>query len=121
MVTGRPGSAAILAPVTGESPLSWSTEAFGPALRAALAARGMSFRDLESRCLVPVGNLHGHASGKRSAPGDDLLQRIAAGLGVEPAYFREWRERRLVEALRRAPEVEIELSRRVAEGRLRLD
>jgi len=63
----------------------------------------MSFRDLESRCLVPVGNLHGHASGTRSAPGDDLLRRIAAGLGVEPADFREWRERRLVEALRGRP------------------
>jgi hypothetical protein len=104
--------------VSGETPLSWSTEAFGPALRAALAARGMSFRDLESRCLVPVGNLHDHASGKRGAPGDGLLERIASGLRVEPAYFREWRERRLIEALRREPEVELELSRRVARGRL---
>jgi transcriptional regulator with XRE-family HTH domain len=97
----------------------WSREPFGPALRAALTARGMSFRDLESRCLVPVGNLHDHASGKRGPPGDDLLGRIAAGLGVEPAYFREWRERRLVEALREVPELEMRLSRLVAEGRLR--
>jgi hypothetical protein len=37
---------------------------------------------------------------------------------VEPAYFREWRERRLIEALRREPEVELELSRRVVRGRL---
>lgn len=96
----------------------WSTERFGAALRAALAARGMSFRDLESRSLVPVGNLHDHVSGKRGVPGDDLMGRIAAGLGVAPAYFREWRERRLVEALREVPELELELSRRVAEGRL---
>jgi transcriptional regulator with XRE-family HTH domain len=96
----------------------WSSDPFGEALRAALAARGMSFRDLESRCLVPVGNLHDHASGKRGAPGDDLLARIAAGLGVEPAYFREWRERRLVEALREVPELERALSRRVAAGDL---
>ena len=97
----------------------WSTAPFGDALRAAMLARGMSFRELESRCLVPVGNLHDHVSGKRGVPGDDLMRRIAAGVGVEPAYFREWRERRLVEALREAPEVELRLSRLVAEGRLR--
>jgi transcriptional regulator with XRE-family HTH domain len=96
----------------------WSREAFGPALRVAMAARGMSFRDLESRCLVPVGNLHDHVSGKRGVPGDDLLRRIAAGVGVEPSYFREWRERRLIEALRGEPEVEVRLSRLAAEGRL---
>lgn len=97
---------------------SWSSEPFGAALRDALRVRGMSFRDLESRCLVPVGNLHDHVSGKRGVPGDDLLARIARGLGVEPAYFREWRERRLVEALRDVPHLERALSRRVAEGTL---
>lgn len=96
----------------------WSSLPFGEALRAAMRLRGMSFRDLESRCLVPVGNLHDHVSGKRGVPGDDLMGRIAAGVGVEPAYFREWRERRLLEALRDAPEVELRLSRLVADGRL---
>ncbi|WP_217920943.1 hypothetical protein [Miltoncostaea oceani] len=98
--------------------LPWSSAPFGAALRAALEARGMSFRDLESRTLVPVGNLHGHASGVRGVPGDDLMARIAEGLGVGPDHFREWRERRLVEALREVPALELELSRRVAEGRL---
>jgi len=97
----------------------WSSEPFGDALRAALAFRGMSFRDLESRCLVPVGNLHDHASGKRPPPGDDLLRRIADGLAVDPRYFREWRERRLVEALREVPEAELWLSRQVAGRRLK--
>ena len=104
--------------VSAETALSWSSEPFGPALRAALAVRGMSFRDLESRCLVPVGNLHDHASGKRGAPGDDLLARIAAGVRVDPDYFREWRERRLVEALRAHPAVEVALSRMRVEGTL---
>lgn len=79
----------------------------------------MSFRDLESRALVAVGNLHDHVSGKRRPPGDDLLRRIAQGLRVEPEYFREYRERRLVEALRHVPELELELSRRVVDGRLK--
>ncbi len=79
----------------------------------------MSFRDLETRCLVPVGNLHDHASGKRNPPGDQLLERIAAGLRVSPSYFREWRERRLVEALRASPpEIELRLSRWAVDGRL---
>ncbi len=79
----------------------------------------MSFRDLETRCLVPVGNLHDHASGKRNPPGDELLVRIAAGLQVEPSHFREWRERRLIEALRAAPtQIELTLSRWVAGGDL---
>lgn len=104
--------------MSADAALPWSTEPFGPALRAALAARRMSYRDLESRCLVPVGNLHDHASGKRGAPGDDLLARIAAGVGVEPDYFREWRERRLVEALRAHPALELELSRRRVRGTL---
>jgi transcriptional regulator with XRE-family HTH domain len=104
--------------VSAESPLEWSIQPFGPALRAALSARGMSFRDLESRSLVPVGNLHDHVSGKRGVPGDDLMRRIAEGVGVEPSYFREWRERRLIEALHDVPELELELSRRVAAGRL---
>ena len=104
--------------MTAPPALPWSSEPFGTALRAALEARGMSFRDLESRALVPVGNLHDHVSGKRGVPRDALLARIAEGLGVEPSYFREWRERRLVDALREVPELERELSRRVAEGRL---
>lgn len=98
--------------------LPWSTAPFGTALREALTARRMSYRDLESRCLVPVGNLHDHVTGKRGVPGDDLLARIAEGLAVDPTHFREWRERRLVEALREAPELELELSRAVVEGRL---
>jgi transcriptional regulator with XRE-family HTH domain len=98
--------------------LPWSTEAFGAALRHAIEARGMSYRDLESRSLVPVGNLHDHVSGKRRPPGDELLCRIAAGLRVEPEYFREYRERRLVEALRSVPQLEMELSRRVVDGTL---
>lgn len=104
--------------MTRQPALNWSPAPFGTAVREALAARGMSFRDLESRALVPVGNLHDHVSGKRGVPGDALLERIAAGLGVEPAYFREWRERRLVEALREVPSLELELSRCLAEGRL---
>lgn len=95
-----------------------SVEPFGAALRAAMSARGMSFRDLESRSLVPVGNLHDHVSGRRGVPGDELLCRIAEGLRVEPSYFREWRERRLVEPLREAPELALELWRRAEEGRL---
>jgi hypothetical protein len=96
----------------------WSTLPFGEALRLALAVRDMSFRDLESRCLVPVGNLHDHATGKRPPPGDDLLARIAAGLDIDPMFFREWRERRLVEGLRDHPDLELWLSRRVAAGAL---
>ena len=106
------------ASVSSEPALEWSTEPFGAALRAALAARRMSFRELESRSLVPVGNLHDHVSGKRGVPGDDLMRRIADGVRVEPAYFREWRERRLVEALREVPELELLLSRRAARGDL---
>ena len=78
----------------------------------------MSFRDLESRCLVPVGNLHDHVTGKRRPPGDQLLTRIAEGLRIEPQYFREFRERRLVEALRDLPDLEIALSRRAMDGTL---
>lgn len=104
--------------MSAPSALPWSTAPFGASLRAALAARGMSYRDLESRTLVPVGNLHDHVSGKRGVPGDDLLARIAEGLGVEAAYFREWRERRLVEALREVPALEVALSRSAAAGRL---
>lgn len=102
-----------------DDPLAWCSAPFGEALRRAIEARGMSFRDLESRALVPVGNLHDHVSGKRRPPGDDLLRRIAEGLRVEPEYFREYRERRLVEALRHVPELELELSRRVVDGRLK--
>jgi transcriptional regulator with XRE-family HTH domain len=104
--------------VSAPPALPWSSEPFGAALRSALSARGMSFRDLESRALVPVGNLHDHVSGKRGVPRDALLERIAGGLGVEPSYFREWRERRLVEALREVPELERALSRSAAAGRL---
>ena len=78
----------------------------------------MSFRDLESRSLVPVGNLHDHTSGKRGVPGDDLMGRIASALSVDPFYFREWSERRLVEALRGVPRLELALSRLAATGGL---
>ena len=126
MVTGDPAGSRhigvnrvdIVRRVSADAALPWSTEPFGTALRAALAARRMSFRDLESRSLVPVGNLHDHVSGKRGVPGDDLLVRIAAGVRVDPDYFRERRERRLVEALRDHPLVEVELSRRRAAGEL---
>ena len=101
-----------------DSSPEWSTAPFGEALRAAMAYHGLSFRDLESRALVPVGNLHDHVSGKRPPPGDDLLERIARGAKVEPAYFREWRERRLIELLRDVPELELRLSRHGLAGTL---
>ncbi|MCU0308923.1 MAG: helix-turn-helix domain-containing protein [Thermoleophilia bacterium] len=100
-------------------PPAWSSEPFGPALRAAMGVRGLSFRALESRTLVPVGNLHDHVSGRRGVPGDALMERIAAGLDLDPWYFREYRERRLVDALRADPEAERMLARTVRAAGLR--
>ena len=47
-------------------------------------------------------------------PADDVIERIAAALGVEPEHFREYRLRQITQKLEAMPELIDRLYKRLA-------
>lgn len=73
---------------------------FGVEVTALLEQRGLSLRALALRAGVSAGHLsmviHGHR-GLGNPPTDELVERLAAALEVEPDFFADYRRRRAVE------------------------
>ena len=59
--------------------------AFGAALARLMAERGLSYRQLASRTGLSGGYLNHLVHGNRPVPSKDVVARLAAALGVEPA------------------------------------
>ena len=74
---------------------------FDPGLRRLMADRGISYRRLAGATGLSAGYVNHLAHGNRPAPADDVIERIAAVLGVPPDRFLEYRVRRIGEALMR--------------------
>lgn len=81
-----------------------SRQPFGPAMKALMKRRGVSYRDLDALTdtagtRLSSGYLN-HISTGRQAPTIDNMRVVAAALGVQPEYFREYREHKAGEAAR---------------------
>ena len=89
-------------------------DSFGEILRRLMRERRFSFAQLGYLTHVNPQYLNHITKGKRGAPSDDAIERVAARFGLPPDYFVEYRQRRVVRALEGAPELVDELYARLA-------
>ena len=91
----------------------FSSEPFGPTLERLMTETGVTYRALADTADLSAGYLNHIVHGNRPVPGDDVIERIASALGVEPEHFREFRLRRITQRLESMPELIDRLYRRL--------
>jgi transcriptional regulator with XRE-family HTH domain len=91
----------------------FSTESFGPTIERLMTETGVTYRALAEQTELSAGYLNHLVHGNRPVPSDDVVQRIADALGVEPEHFREYRIRVITERLEAMPELIDRLYRRL--------
>ena len=91
----------------------FSEKPFGDTLQALMAETGTTYRTLAERTGLSAGYLNHLVHGNRPVPSNDVIQKLAAALGAEPDYFREYRIRVISEQLEAKPELVDRLYRRL--------
>jgi transcriptional regulator with XRE-family HTH domain len=92
----------------------FSSEPFGPTLERLMTETGVTYRSLADTADLSAGYLNHIVHGNRPVPADDVIERIAGSLGVEPEHFREYRLRRITQRLESMPELIDRLYRRLS-------
>jgi transcriptional regulator with XRE-family HTH domain len=90
----------------------FSEEPFGPTMERLMDESGLTYRALASKTGLSAGYLNHVVHGNRPVPSNDIVERLAAALGVEPEHFLEYRVRTITERLERMPELVDRLYRR---------
>lgn len=91
----------------------FSTEPFGPTLERLMEDSSVTYRALAARTGLSAGYLNHLVHGNRPVPSDDIVQRLAKALKVEPEHFREYRLRLITKKLEQMPELIDRLYRRL--------
>jgi len=91
----------------------FSEEPFGPTMELLMDESGLTYRALASKTGLSAGYLNHVVHGNRPVPSNDIVERLAAALGVEPEHFLEYRVRTITERLERMPELVDRLYRRL--------
>jgi transcriptional regulator with XRE-family HTH domain len=94
----------------------FSEEPFGPTLERLMADGGVTYRGLAERTGLSAGYLNHLVHGNRPVPSNEVVERLAASLGVEPEHFREYRLRAITARLEAMPELIDRLYKRLGEG-----
>ena len=71
----------------------FSSEPFGPAIERLMNESGMTYRGLAAKTGLSAGYLNHLVHGNRPVPSNDVIERLAEALEVEPDHFREYRLR----------------------------
>ena len=93
----------------------YSEEPFGLTVERLMEEAGITYRGLAAKTGLSAGYLNHVVHGNRPVPSSEIIERLAAGLGVEPAHFREYRLRVITERLEQMPELIDRLYRRLGE------
>jgi transcriptional regulator with XRE-family HTH domain len=94
----------------------FSEEPFGPTVERLMLETGVTYRGLAEKTALSAGYLNHLVHGNRPVPSNDVVQRLATALGVEPEHFREYRLRVITARLEAMPEMIDRLYRRLGEG-----
>ena len=94
----------------------FSDEDFGPTAVRLMGEGGVTYRGLAAKTGLSAGYLNHVFHGNRPVPSNEVVERIAEGLGVEPAHFREYRLRVITEKLERMPSLIDRLYKRLGGG-----
>ena len=81
----------------------FSDEAFGPTIERLMDETGVTYRGLAGKTDLSAGYLNHLVHGNRPVPSNDVIERLAEALGVEPAHFREYRLRVITDRLEQVP------------------
>jgi transcriptional regulator with XRE-family HTH domain len=93
----------------------FSEEPFGTTVERLMAETGVTYRGLAEKAGLSAGYLNHLVHGNRPVPSNDVVETLAAALGVEPAYFREYRLRLITDRLETMPELIDRLYRRLGD------
>ena len=91
----------------------FSEEPFGPTLVRLMAETGVTYRALADKSGLSAGYLNHLVHGNRPVPSNDVIQKLASTLGVEPEHFREYRLRVITDRLEEMPDMIDRLYRRL--------
>jgi transcriptional regulator with XRE-family HTH domain len=94
----------------------FSAEPFGTAVERLMNDSGTTYRGLGATTSLSAGYLNHLVHGNRPVPSNEVIERIAAALDVEPEHFREYRLRVITERLEELPELADRLYRRLSAG-----
>jgi transcriptional regulator with XRE-family HTH domain len=94
----------------------FSEESFGPTVENLMASTGVTYRGLAEKTGLSAGYLNHLVHGNRPVPSNEVVERLAASLGVEPEHFREYRLRVITARLEAMPDLIDRLYRRLGEG-----
>jgi len=92
----------------------YSDETLGPTIERLMVETGTTYRGLADKADLSAGYLNHIVHGNRPVPSNDVLERIATALDVEPEHFREYRIRVITDKLETMPELIDRLYRRLA-------
>ena len=94
----------------------FSEEAFGPTIQRLMSELGVTYRGLAEQTKLSAGYLNHLVHGNRPVPSNDVVETLAAALGVEPEHFREYRIRVITERLEAMPELIDRLYKRLGDA-----
>ena len=83
----------------------YSEEPFGRTIERLMTETGLTYRGLAAKTGLSAGYLNHLVHGNRPVPSNDVIERLAKALGVEPAHFREYRLRVITDRLERMPDM----------------
>ena len=81
----------------------FSEEPFGSTIERLMDETGVTYRGLAAKTDLSAGYLNHLVHGNRPVPSNDVIERLAGALGVEPEHFREYRLRVITERLEQVP------------------
>ena len=82
-----------------------NSQPFGAALETRMRDKGISYRALAEKTGLSAGYLNHLVHGNRPVPANPVIQSIAKAVGVKADSFREFRIRKVSEALAKKPEL----------------
>jgi transcriptional regulator with XRE-family HTH domain len=91
----------------------YASEPFGAAVERLMNETGVTYRALAAKTDLSAGYLNHLVHGNRPVPSNDVVETLAKALGVDPAYFREYRLRVITEKLEAMPDLVDRLYKRL--------
>jgi transcriptional regulator with XRE-family HTH domain len=92
----------------------FSAEPFGRSVERLMNEQGVTYRGLADKSGLSAGYLNHLVHGNRPVPSNEVIDRLAGSLGVEPEHFREYRLRVITSRLEAMPELVDRLYRRLS-------
>jgi transcriptional regulator with XRE-family HTH domain len=93
----------------------FSDETFGPTVERLMNENGVTYRGLAEQTGLSAGYLNHLVHGNRPVPSNEVVEGLAAALGVEPEHFLEYRVRVITERLEAMPDLVDRLYKRLGD------